>query len=112
MTPCNPGIVLETTEDGKSVIVVKVTTCTQKSGTRMGKPIRIVKLSSRPLDIDTWLDISIQFTCMPVTWSTSVGGHKHGETEQSPPEPERSVVQLFVNGELHVSAEDCFGRYR
>jgi hypothetical protein len=105
VTPCNPGVVLETTPDGKSVVVVKITTCIQKGGTKPNKPIRIVKLSSLPLETDTWLDISIQFTCLPPVPQAT--GGKNGVNGA---ESERSLVQLFVNGILHVSAEDSFGR--
>lgn len=95
---CNPGVVLETSPDGKSVIVVKITTCLQKGSFKPNKPIRIVKLSSLPLATDTWLDISIQFTSLSPLENMAGA------------EAERSLVQLFVNGELHVSAEDSFGR--
>lgn len=98
------------TEDGNPVIVVKITTCVQKTGTRISKPIRIVKLSSRPLEYDTWLDISIQFTCLPVKEAQKSSSAPGTSRPTSIIDSERSLVQLFVNGQLHVSTEDSFGR--
>ena len=104
-TLCNPGIILEVLPDGTALLVVTITSPVDSNGEKTTKRIRMVKLSSKPLPVDEWIDVTMQFTCL-----FEDAASKRQESSQRVIVKERSVLRLFINGELHSTAEDCFGR--
>ena len=128
-TLCNPGIILEVLPDGTALLVVTITSTMDSAGKKSAaKKIRMVKLSSKPLPVDTWIDVSVQYTCLfeetkPNETVDDNGDaikeeHQQQQQQQRQQQPkhdpnnnnERSILHLFIDGELHSTAEDSFGR--
>ena len=64
-TLCNPGIILEVLPDGTALLVVTITSTVDSQGKKTSsKKIRMVKLSSKPLPVNSWIDVSLQYTCL------------------------------------------------
>lgn len=85
--------------DGTSHIVVTITVCSQNSQIKNGKPVRLVKLSSKPLISDKWIDLTIIY-------------HPLSNIETDYEKGEKARVSLYIDGILHASTEDYFGRFR
>ena len=74
-----------------------MTACPQNPQNKNLRPVRLVKLSSRPLLHDQWIDLTIIF--QPLT-----------NIEADYEKGEKVRVSLYIDGILHASTEDYFGR--
>jgi hypothetical protein len=101
-TPCTPGVVLMTLPDGTAKVVVTFTVLAQATQPfKAPKPTRLVKLCSRFLPLDQWIDVVVRYE--PITeQQQDLSTFEKGE---------KARVSLYVDGELHASTEDHFGRY-
>lgn len=86
--------------DGITKLVVTFTVFTQSSN-NLKKPVRLVRLLSNPLSTNEWLDIVVTYEPLPLQ------EHNLSTFEKG----ERARVSLYVNGELHATTEDYFGRF-
>lgn len=59
-----------------------------------------MKLSSRLLPIDQWLDVAVHYEPIPML-----------NDPLTIEKGEKARVSLSVNGEIHASTEDYFGRF-
>lgn len=99
MTPSTTGIVLVSFPDGTTKLIVTFTVFTQSS-THIKKSIRLVKLLSKSLPSNEWLDIAVKYEPLPAL-ETNPSTFEKGE---------RARVTLSINGEVHATTEDYFGR--
>jgi hypothetical protein len=101
-TPCSPGMVLMTLPDGTAKVVVTFTVLSQTTQAfKAPKPTRLVKLCSRLLPLDRWLDLIVRYEPL-AEQQQDLSAFEKGE---------KARVCLYVDGELHASTEDYFGRY-
>jgi hypothetical protein len=108
VTPCSPGIILLSLPDNTARVIVTFTVYSQNYSTGTSKKlIRLVKLSSHLLPIDEWLDVMVHYEPLRPQNDDGDGNDNPLIIEKG----EKARVSLSVNGVIHASTEDYFGRF-
>jgi hypothetical protein len=92
----NPGIMLHQHEDGTVTVVASIT-CKSSNASSSRNALRVIKLSSKLLLYDRWINVSIRLiSVIP-------------ENEKSS-SPEKKLFELYIDHSLHASSIDTFGK--